>query len=155
MEIVLLPTHGNSKGERDAGERSMDARFQYEDPQQNADDDVGGGPRHASLVHYQKDDESEASQDQRRHGEITRVENGNDYDSRQVVEDGYSHQEQAERLGNPVPQQVEDAKGKGDVGCGGNCPAAHCYRVAAVEPDVDEGRDGNPAKRGDTGKDNL
>ena len=110
----------------------MHATFQYADPQECADDQVGAEPCHAKAVHQDQDAEKDRRQDQRQVRQFAGVEQGNDDDRAEVINDRQGHQKQFQRHRHALAQQGQYAEGEGDIGGHGDGPAAGGRRVVMV-----------------------
>ena len=86
--LVRFDSQRHSQSGQDACKRRVNARFDHENPHQNAEQDVGRDAGHTTTVDEHHDGEYHQGQHQRCRGQVLRIKNGNDADGRDVVDDG-------------------------------------------------------------------
>ncbi len=79
----------------------MNAGIEHEEPQHRAADQVGQKLHHAHPVHDEQDDGGGKSSAEIGHGDFGRVENGDDDDSRKIIQNCKRRQKHLEARGNP------------------------------------------------------
>ena len=87
-----------------------------------------------------------AERDQR---QMFGIERGDDHDGAEIVDDGERGEEHLERVRHPRSEQRQHAKGEGDVGGGGNGPAAPIAAILEVDGHEHERRRQHAAERRD------
>ena len=148
---------GQRHGERgrDAGERCVHARFHDAHPDEDADQYVGPDRGDAPVVEQDQRGEPDAGQGERGKRQLRGIEERDDDDGAEVVDDGERQQEDLQRRRNARAEQRQHADGEGNVGGGGNGPAAQGDGVTPVDGDVDQRRHDHAAERGDHGQRSL
>ena len=131
----------------------MDAGAIDEDPEHDAEQQVGPELQHAAPVEGEEKPEDRDGADEVGDRNAGRIEQGDDDDGAEVVDDRQRREEDFERGRDATAEQRDHAKGKGDVRRGRDCPAADGLGVLIVESHVDEGRDRHPAGGCDAGQD--
>ena len=152
--LALRVTHGNAKGDQDTGQRGMHPGLQHGDPQDNPDEKVGRHARHAQPVEQDPGRQRRSANQKRRNGQVTRVEDGDDHDRRQVVEDGQGEQKGLERRRDPPAKDAQQPQGEGDVRGDRDAPAIQRDGVLPVQGEVDRRRHQHAAQRAESGQGN-
>ena len=108
-----------------------------------------GAEEPAVFLHQERIQAEREQGQQERHGmELARVEDRDDGDGEEVVHDGEGEQEDAQRAGKVGTDDRQHGDGEGDVGGGGDRPAAQGLGACEVDGRVDERGNGHAAHGG-------
>ena len=86
--MVVISFQGDERGHDHAGQRCMNAGFQYAKPDEESHEHIRGQGHHLHPVEYRQADHPQSGQDQRQDAQITGVKNSDDHDGGDVIDDG-------------------------------------------------------------------
>ena len=125
----------------------MDAGFQHQHPKDRPQKQDRRDPVRPLQVQPQKPRQRRKREEQIIDMQFAGVEKRDDEDRAEVVKDRQRQQEDLQRRWHPLAQKRQNADGKGDVGRGGDGPAALGDRVRPVEDKEDQRRHRHAADR--------
>ncbi len=139
---------GDEHGRHDTRQSSMHAGLQHADPQKGAEKEIGNGSRHSGPVEQQHARSRNQCKRQCAHVHVFGIEQRDDGDRTDVVDDGDGQQQRLQRDWYPAAQQSEETQRKGNIGSGGNGPAANIVRRTGVDGHEYQRRNDHAANRG-------
>ena len=125
---------------REPDDDRLHARLEQRDPDRRPERQVQESTPNAERLREQDGAEERDGHEQRRDGDVVRVDGGDDAQGQKVVDDDDREHERAQPVGKAGPDNREQAEGEGGVGRHRNAPPMH-GRPTNVEEEVD--RDGN------------
>ncbi|MDT4829790.1 hypothetical protein FQZ97_632220 [compost metagenome] len=146
---LVLRAQRNGQRQRHPGQRGMHAGLENEIPEHGADQQIRRQAQHSRAVEAEQAGQQGARHAQGERIERRRIEQRNDDDGAQVVQDRQRGQEDLQRRRHAAAQQRQDTQREGDVGRGGNGPAAQRGGAAGVDQHVNERRHRHAAQRRD------